>query len=141
MSPVPSFRQIKDLKTVINELAHRDPSAIPPLNNFNQRLRLALTPHITESTDILGSSPLAESSTSVNSSPDDIRIIVEVLREVSLDTNGSPEQEDELKAAFEALRIAFGEQEDLPKDNAEFLEFAARKLEEIAAEKASQAVA
>lgn len=121
-----------DLKAVIDDLALRDPKAITSLKSLNQRLKLALDGHIIVASSLSTTSPETETSTSAggpNGAFEDISIIVKVLRGVSPGIDSDPDQDDELKAAFEALRIAFGEQEDLPKDNAEFLEFAARKLE------------
>ncbi|KZT37335.1 hypothetical protein SISSUDRAFT_1048660 [Sistotremastrum suecicum HHB10207 ss-3] len=142
MTPV-SAQLFENLNSIVDELARCNPDGILALDRLIQRLRLAIDPHIPSCADLVRSQ-LSDSTGHVDrdSSVEGLSVTVDILRDIlPLDSHvrsckADVDQDEEISAAFRALRIAFGDHAELPEDDADFLQFAAQKLQDIAAEKA-----
>ncbi|KZT37333.1 hypothetical protein SISSUDRAFT_1062958 [Sistotremastrum suecicum HHB10207 ss-3] len=147
---------IPGLDKVVEELTVRHPEAPDALRSLFHRILTAIDRHTATTAGSSGSTSPESANRQTPSNHSDstsksneelplegVSLTVEILRGVlAADSQGHVdepqlEQDQELKAAFQALRIAFGDQVDLPTDNGEFLEFVAKKLQAIATERAA----
>lgn len=125
-----------DLNSIVDELARRNPGGILALDRVIQRLRLAIDPHIPGCAYLVRSQlPEPNAHFDGNSPIEGLSLTVDILQGIlpvkshcqacSMDSSKG----EELDAAFEALRIAFGDDVALPEDDEEFLKFTAQKLQ------------
>ncbi|KZS90092.1 hypothetical protein SISNIDRAFT_468757 [Sistotremastrum niveocremeum HHB9708] len=135
-------QSLPDLETIVSRLASQHPERVDAFGRLIERLRTAFDHHKNAGTSSSqASTPESRISNLQPAAPDEaetpvegVRFTVDILRGIvpphsSGQASDTPqEQDEELKAAFQALRIAFGDQQNLPVDDAEFLEFAAQRL-------------
>ncbi|KZS90094.1 hypothetical protein SISNIDRAFT_488628 [Sistotremastrum niveocremeum HHB9708] len=141
MSQMPA-QPFENLNSIIDELARCNPGGILALDRLIQRLRLAIDPHILSCADLVRSQlPERNVHFDGNSPIEGLSLTVDILQGMlpvkshhqacSVDSDKG----EELDAAFQALRIAFGDDVTLPEDDEEFLMFTAQKLQQIAIER------